>query len=369
MAWMKPHEAILKLPEVLFRSRMSFAFDGIPIVAEDLTLKKKLNLIKLGISSMFFRNFSLGLPAVVQVEPTNRCNLQCPLCPAGEGSMQRGKGVMSLETYHQILDELGDVMLVVLLYSWGEPFLNRDLNSIIRASVAKNINSLVLTNGHFVQTIDEALELVDTGLNGLLIAMDGSTQETYTAYRKGGKLEKVMRCAELVEEAKAKRGSATPYTCLRTLVTKDTQEELPDIERLARDLGVNMFSYKTVGMQTYCDEFRDFEPTIDKLKRFEYSDSERKAQGPINCPFPFRQPTIQWDGTLVGCEYDYDVEKPFGKVGERPIRELWNGPQARTLRQHILGGEQDTFCQRLCPYQDRVQSSSYLGNIELRPGR
>jgi MoaA/NifB/PqqE/SkfB family radical SAM enzyme len=368
MAWMTTREALRKIPEVFFQNRFAFTFDGIPIIADQLTLRKKMNLLKLGISSLFRFNRTLGLPAAIQVEPSNICNLRCPLCPAGEGRMNREKGVMSFETYQKILDELGDVLLTVYLYSWGEPFLNTEIFHCIKESEDRNIKTLVLTNGHYLQSLEEALAFVDTGGTGLIIAMDGSTQEIYQRYRKGGDLEKVKRCAALVEEAKAKRQSNTPYTCLRALVTRDTQDDLPNMEKLARELGVNMFSYKTVGMQTYNETFKDFEPSEESLRRFKYEDTQRKRRPSIRCPFPFRQPTIQWDGTVVGCEYDYDVEMPWGNIGEEPFRRIWNNPQAKQLRRRIRDGERGRFCQRLCPYQDRVQNSSYLSCTELRRG-
>lgn len=367
MAWMKTRDALRKVPEVFLHNRFTFNFDGVPIIADHLTVRKKINLLNLGISSLFRFNHTLGLPAAIQVEPANICNLKCPLCPAGEGTLNREKGVMSFETYQKIIDELGNVLLAVYLYSWGEPFLNKELFHIIKASETRNIKTLVLTNGHYLQTPEEALAFVDTDVTGLIVAMDGSTQEIYQTYRRGGNLEKVKRCATLVEEAKAKRGSPTPYTCLRALVTRDTQDDLPNMEQLARDLGVNMFSYKTVGMQTYNEKFKDFEPTSGCLRRFEYDDSARQRRPPIQCPFPFRQPTIQCDGTVVGCEYDYDLEMPWGKIGEKPFHKIWNGPPARELRRRIRKGERGPFCQRLCPYQDRVQDSSYLVCKELRP--
>jgi len=175
----------------------------------------------------------------------------------------------------------------------------------------------------------------------------------------------VGRGVRLVEEAKAKRGSKTPYTCLRALITRDTEDDLPNIEKLARDIGVNMFSYKTVGMQTYNEKFREFEPDDGDLRRFQYDEAERRRRTPVQCPFPFRQPTIQWDGTVVGCEYDYDLEMPWGNINETSFRKIWNSAKAKALRRSIRAGQRGPFCRRLCPYQDRVQDSSFLVCKEL----
>lgn len=367
MAWMKNSEALFKSPEILIQSRFSFTYDGIPLVANNLSSKKKTNLLKLGLSSLLRTNRISGLPAVIQIEPTDICNLKCPLCPASEELTNRKRGFMTIETFQQILEELGDVLIAAYLYSWGEPFLNKDIFRMIESCTSHNILTLIPTNGQCLQTLDEALAVVDSGLTAIIIAIDGSTQEIYQVYRKGGDVEKVKRCAALIEEAKSKRVSSFPYTCMRTVITRDNQEDLPNIERLARDLGVNMFSTKTVGCKIHDEAFKDFEPTEERLRRFEY-DGETRIQRPqIQCIYPFRQPAIKWDGTVVGCEFDYNLESPWGKIGDHKFEEIWNSRQALILRHSIRKGMKDTFCERQCPFQDRILDDCQLNYKELQP--
>jgi MoaA/NifB/PqqE/SkfB family radical SAM enzyme len=367
MAWMKPSGGLRKLPELLLRGRFPFNFDGVPLLGEGLSLRKKTNLMMTGADMMLGFDTSHALPPIVQIEPTNVCNLKCPLCPTGIGSMKRPKGFMSFETFRGIIDEIGDVLLAAFLYGWGEPFLNRDLPRMIELCRQRNIKTLSNTNGHFVQTPDEALRIVDAGLAALIIAVDGSTQEIYQKYRKAGDIEKVKRCIANIEEAKAKRGARIPYTNFRSVVTHDNEDDLPALEKLARDLGVNMFSYKPVGMLTCSEKFEHYVPDQEEVRRFQYDGSIRLNKPPIWCPFPFRQPTIFWDGTVEGCEYDYIVEASWGKAGTQPFTKIWNSEAAVQLRRRIRKGlPKEGFC-RLCPYQDRIQDSSVLLCKELRP--
>jgi radical SAM protein with 4Fe4S-binding SPASM domain len=366
MGWMKSHEALQKLPELLLRGRLSYDFDGIPLIAERLPFAKRKNLIGLGIDTALRSERMHALPPIIQVEPTNLCNLTCPLCPTGSNSLKRAKGFMSFKTFQKILDELDHILIAVYLFCFGEPFMNRELLEMIRACTDRNILTLTSTNGHFIQTTDEALKVIDSGLTTIIIAVDGSTQDIYQAYRKGGDIERVKRCIANIEEAKVRRGSLFPYTVFRSVITRQNQDDLPQLATLASDLGVNMFAYKSLGCLTHNDEFREYEPYGSNTQRFEYAGSSRVSRELITCPFAFRQPIVFCDGTVVGCEYDHDKDMSFGNIREQTFSQIWNSRNAVKLRRSIIKGtDRPHFCGR-CPYQDRVQNGTGLYSKEIR---
>ena len=94
-----------------------------------------------------------------------------------------------MKTFRAIVDELGDTLITAVLYGWGEPFLHKDLPEMIKACTRRNILTATSTNGNSIQTIEAALNIVDSGLTGLIIAVDGSNQEIYGNYRKSGDFE------------------------------------------------------------------------------------------------------------------------------------------------------------------------------------
>ncbi len=365
MPWLSLADGLQRLPALLAAGRLSYDFDGIPMRSRGIPWKKRLNLLHAGLDVLLNRTRMSGPPPTVQVEPCNICNLKCPLCPTGTDMMKRPRGVMSMETFQKILDELGDVLVSMILYCWGEPFLNENMPRMIEAATERGILTATSTNGQCLQTLEEALRVVDAGLSGLVVAIDGSTQDIYSAYRKSGQVEKVKRCAALIEEAKARRGSALPYTDLRVVVTKYNEADIGNLEHLARKLGFNMFSYKSLGCLTWKQDFADYEAGEGLSRR-----STSVAGGSlVQCNFPWRQPTIFWDGTLVGCEFDYDLEVPLGKVGERPFMEMWNDPRAVAMRRCIRRGpKRPGFCD-LCPYVYRGPRGTVLVCKELRPAR
>jgi MoaA/NifB/PqqE/SkfB family radical SAM enzyme len=237
---------------------------------------------------------------------------------------------------------------------------------MIEACTNRNILTLTTTNGHFINTLEDALEIVDAGLTTLIIAIDGSSQDIYGEYRRAGDLEKVKRCVSLIEEAKACRGSHSPYTIIRSVVMRQNQKDLPNLEKLARDLGVNMFAGKTLGCLPDSVHYKDYEPIKKDQRRFEYDRSSTNIRSAVQCPYPFRQPTIFWDGTVVGSEHDNELELVFGKIGEMSFSKIWNSPNALHMRRSIRTGRNlPGFCET-CPHQDRIYDGSGLFNKVLK---
>ena len=273
---------------------------------------------------------------------------------------------MTRETFDRIMKETSDHLIAVVLYCWGEPFLNKDICYMIEQCTKRDIITITSTNGHYLQTLEEALEVVDAGLSALVIALDGSEQAIYEDYRKKGEVDKVKRCAELVERAKAIRGSDTPFTNLRTVLTQNNKEDIPRLEVLARELGVDMFSYKSLGCLTDAPEYINFEPEIDSLQRFRDKRGKGYGNKMVRCPYPFRQPTIFWDGTVVGCEFDYDTSYSWGEITKHNARRIWNSSKARELRKRLRRNEtKPKFCTR-CPYKNKAQDRVVLEHKLLK---
>ena len=362
MAWMRLRRSIAKAPRLLLRGEFAYAFDRMPMRATALSPAKRANMVLSGVETALGRTRLCSLPPALQIEPTNRCNLKCPLCPTGAGTAGRKSGMMSFEFFRRILDDTDRALVSVILYGWGEPFLNKELPRMVKECSDRGILTVTSTNGHGIETLAEAVETVDAGLKGLVIAMDGSTQEVYERYRKGGDIEKVKRCASLIEQAKRLRRSPFPYTNIRAVATRENEHDLPNIRKAAVELGVNMFSYKSVGCLTVSPEYGRYEPSGNEMQRFERDG----GRAPARCPFVFRQPTIYWDGTVVGCEFDYRPDAAWGRVGEDSFRNVWNSPAAVQMRRGILGrAPRPDFCAN-CPYRDKGQEKTVLASEELK---
>jgi len=355
MTWMRIAEGALKTPELVFQHRFRHTFDGMPLEARRLSRRKRLNLLRCGCDAAMRRSSMSCRPPALQIEPSSLCPLRCPLCPSGTGQMKRKPGLMSMTTFERILSVFGEDLVTAVFYCWGEPFSNPLLPDMIAMSTQRGIATVTSTNGQFIQTADEAERVVTSGLQALVIAVDGATQDVYERYRVGGDLARVKNCVKRLASAKSSSASPTPFLNVRMVVTNENEHQIGDVRGLAADLGADMFSIKTVGRLTGECDFGRFDHASDQYRR-----EPDPSAPPVHCPFPFRQPTVFHDGTVVGCEFDSSPDMPLGNVATDDAESIWNGAAAIALRKKILHPVgRPAFC-GLCPYRGVPGSTTVL---------
>src|SRR5690554_699550 len=164
------------------------------IVAK-LSFSRLWNLVQLYASYFLAKNFkkikSKGLPFAASIEPTTACNLGCPECPSGLKQFTRPTGKLDKKKHLLMLDQLGKQLFYINYYFQGEPFLHPQFLDLIQAAHQRKIYTATSTNAHFINQ-KKAEEIVDSGLDRMIISIDGLTQKTYEQYRRRGKLEKVI---------------------------------------------------------------------------------------------------------------------------------------------------------------------------------
>ncbi len=110
-------------------------------------------------SKLGIKNIVLPLPISLIIEPTNACNLHCPTCPTGSGKINRPVRMMSFEEFKKIIDQVKTHVDRIYLYSYGEPFLNKELLKMTKYAVSAGIYVEISTNGLFFKSREFCLEL------------------------------------------------------------------------------------------------------------------------------------------------------------------------------------------------------------------
>ncbi|MBS1569653.1 MAG: SPASM domain-containing protein [Bacteroidetes bacterium] len=278
-----------------------------------------------------------GLPFSISMEPTTACNLRCPECPSGLRAFTRPTGNLKQPLFERVIDELAGDLWALTFYFQGEPFINPHFLDMVRYAKAKGIYTNTSTNAHFL-TEAKAEECVRSGLSRLIISLDGTDQETYSAYRREGTLATVIEGAERIVKWKKKLKSRTPHTVFQFLVVKPNEHQVPQARQLAKQIGVDDLWLKTA--QIY--EPKDDHPLIpaqDKYSRYKRNANgvwEVKHRLDNECWKMWHSCVITWDGKVVPCCFDKDAKYVMGDLQKQSFREIWNGPRYNAFRAQLL---------------------------------
>lgn len=174
-------------------------------------------------------------PRVVFIEVTNRCNLLCETCPRTFFTREPLKS-LTYKEFVQIAEQF-PAMTRAVLHGIGEPLLNRQLPQMIRYLKARNIEVLFNSNGTLL-TRQWQTDLVASGLDQFRCSIDGAVAATYAKIRGADLLHKIKAGLAGLVATKARLGATTPRISIWCVATNENLSELPDLVRLAAQLGV-----------------------------------------------------------------------------------------------------------------------------------
>lgn len=314
--------------------------DGRNMVSK-MTLSRAINAGRIFASYEYSRltkkSSIKGLPISIAIEPTTSCNLRCPECPSGLRSFTRPTGMLETSLFNSVIDELAPTLQYLTFYFQGEPFLHPGFLEMASYASRKGIYTATSTNAHYLKD-DAAERTVRSGLDRLIISIDGTTQDTYSSYRIGGSLEKVIEGAMNVIAWKKRLKSKTPHVVFQFLVVGPNEHQIPEVEAIARRVGVDQVVFKTA--QIY--DYKNGSPLIpkqDKYSRYAKLPSGEyvlKNQMDNHCWKMWHSCVITWDGRVVPCCFDKDAHFVLGNVAEQSFKEIWHGEKYHGFRQSLL---------------------------------
>jgi radical SAM protein with 4Fe4S-binding SPASM domain len=337
-------------------------------------------------------------PRYVDIKMTHRCNLRCSMCGQwGEEGIYRhaAKEVLAEEMELDVLKSIADEVRPhkPMFYLWGgEPFLYGDLLPFLDYLDECNLIAGMNTNGTYVRNV--AADLVGGSLSNLLISLDGPRPVHDRVRGVEGTFDKVMEGVRKLKAAKEEAGSATPYLTFVTTINTENDDSFTEVYDIAEEVGADFvglqlgsFTTKETGkayqkqMKEHLgceatswrgflsyDRDLDFEAIKEGLRKVrntdypfgtyfypdlqpeditEYYTTTRPVHGRSRCVVPWVRVDLLPNGDVYPCiDFpDYIV----GNVHEKPLLELWNGPQYRRFRREVLDGLLP-ICGRCCAF-------------------
>ena len=323
------------------------------------TFSRLLNIYKLYVSFIFSRitkkPLILGTPFALSIEPTTACNLGCPECPSGLKQFSRKTGNLTPDLNKKIIDELKNHLTYINYYFQGEPFINRNLFEMIDYANSNNIYSSTSTNGHFL-TDENCKKTIKSGLQRLIISIDGVDQKSYENYRKNGDFSKVITGTKNIINWKKKLQSQTPHIIFQFLVVKTNEHLIEEIKSLSNNLGVNELRIKTA-------QFYEFEngnslmPNNEKYSRYKLNKHGKyvlKNKLYNHCWRMWSSAVVTVNAEVVPCCFDKDAINKIGNLKTEKFKTIWKSKSYNKFRGMILNGRKEIEICKNCSEGSKV---------------
>ena len=303
--------------------------------------KAYLNVLKLRLNMALKREAVSNYPVVAFIEPNLYCNLQCPACPTGLRLGLRPTVAIDEELFKATIDQIGDYIFQLYMYNWGEPLLHKRTPEMIAYAKKKDINILLSTNLSIKLTDDYIDRLVLSGLDRMLVSLDGVTQESYSKYRIGGNLELVRENALRIQRAKQRLGTATPKVVWQFLVFRHNEHEIEQARAVHKEWGADEFIVG--GAEMPMEPYNEgFEPsTIPEYNVYHpdhplQKESERQLTGDRACAWLYGVFVLNPNGKVSPCCAVPSEKLDFGEYHKGDFFTVWNNETFRRARRMFV---------------------------------
>jgi radical SAM protein with 4Fe4S-binding SPASM domain len=278
-----------------------------------------------------------GLPFTVSFEPTTACNLRCPECPSGLRAFTRPTGRLRTDFFRTVIGELHQQLIYLYFYFQGEPYLNPDFLDMVRYASERGIYTVTSTNAHFLDD-ENARRTIESGLDRIIISIDGTTQDTYESYRIGGKLQTVIDGTRRLVAWKKQLKSHTPHIIFQFLVVRPNEHQIDAVKQLGKEIGVDEVKLKTAQVYDY-EQGNPLIPTIDQYSRYsKQEDGTYRVKNKLlnHCWKLWHSCVITWDGRVVPCCFDKDATHQLGDLKNQSFAQIWQGEPYQQFRAAIM---------------------------------
>jgi radical SAM protein with 4Fe4S-binding SPASM domain len=277
-----------------------------------------------------------GMPVSYSIEPTNHCNLKCPECPSGLGTLTRPLGLLKFYDFAKLIDQIKDTGFYVQLFFQGEPYLNKQLPEMIKYAQTRKVYISISTNGHFIseKNVDY---IIENAPDKLIFSMDGLDEESYQQYRVGGTFAQADAGLKALTRRKREMKKRVPYVELQFIVMKQNEHQLENVVKYGRESGVDKVVFKTMQISSYENAIK-FLPTNPKYRRYIVESNKYRIKNNLqnHCFALWRTSVITWDGRVVPCCFDKDANFEAGQLNGKRFKEIWHSKELNNFRKSIL---------------------------------
>ena len=300
-------------------------------------------------------SFAGTFPTTIGIEPTNHCNAKCPLCPTGADKLDRRRAHMELPLFTRIVDEIAPYTGKIIMYNYGEPFLNPSIFEMIQYAKKHEMYIKISTNGTLFYNDEWIESTLQSGLDELIVSIDGADAATFNIYRRGLAFDRIVEGMRAMSRLKEKLEVPQPKIKVQFIAMKHNEHQVELVRQLAHSVNAE-FVIKAVNLGMVdggLEMAEDYLPdNRDLPNRYTHNSAsgllEPKHTVSAFCPIIWGSIMINCDGTVIPCCYDYQSDWILGKIPENSIAELWSGKEMTRLRKSIHTNYKSVAICRAC---------------------
>jgi len=295
-----------------------------------ISIRKLFNVMWCTVAYILKLKRSAPSPFILSLELGNECNANCLFCrdekgriyninPQAQGFASKGK--MPLDMAVDLVEQLKKDVLIVVLYTNGEPLLYKDLPTIIQSSTDRKVATMIATNG-LLLTKDNIRAMLEAGLDFIKVQLSGYTQDTYSTQIRHGDVEKLKENIRLLARIN-EDGGYNAVIVVDYILYSYNKHQLGLVREFCKELGVLL----NVRPGNPKGGLEDKEPVLNieplPLK--------------ISCDWLWKGMQVNWNGEILQCcdVVVWNNIKPFAtfQAGKTNIKEVWNGSKAIQIRE------------------------------------
>lgn len=239
--------------------------------------------------------------------------------------------------FEKIIDESKRHLSWLHLYFQGEPFLNPRFLEMVAYAHQNGIYTSTSTNAHYLDEV-RVKGILKSGLDQLIVSMDGLTQDVYQQYRIGGNLEKVRAGLQLLIAERRKSAQNFPRIVLQFLVTGQNEHQIPELKKWAKDVGVDELQLKTTQIYDFENGSELIPSDLGYSRYVPIGDGRWKLRKkPENkCWRMWQGAVVTWDGKVVPCCFDKDAKYVMGELKTQSLASAWSSLSYQQFRGQLL---------------------------------
>lgn len=282
---------------------------------------------------------ALYFPKFFQIETTRLCNTSCPYCAIKQ--WDKSTPFMSDYVFAKVLEELekyADWVKWVCVARAGEPLLDKKLSQRIADLKKAGIKWVNLSTNAGLLNADKSRELLEAGIDEVMISIDSIVKEEYEKIKVGLKYDTVLNNIRTLFEL---REAMKPEAMIRIRAVFVSDKS---------DSGKRVREWEDYWKQYTKSQDRIYMKKAHTWGNQKQISSTTQSEDELYhpCILPWSTLHVTSMGTITLCPMDYDAKMNLGSILDEDLKTIWNNDKLNRIRAIHSSGHRNSiqFCRK-----------------------